>query len=196
MLPVSLKILLFTIRINSTQVTDKIMTVSILKAAKLRNYVPYEFKRTEDIWTTRSALLSYEAALKLETCMEEILNGSSTPAISVLKVALGLVTNTTESTSEAPDATQSPSIKNRPSVRTPASQKKAQTARHVKGKTKDNTNGIPRESSRITNAREVKAIFEMVYPEWERQVKMYQGAPCVRPGMERFESGKCLIFFI
>ena len=51
---------------------------AILSRAKKRNYADYVYERTTRIFASRQALIDYEAALKIEAEVDELMNGGST----------------------------------------------------------------------------------------------------------------------
>ena len=67
-------------RCFSTQYTPNILTPSILSRAQKRAFQQYDFKRSPDIWPTRTALLAYERALELEAQVDALFNNTLGPA--------------------------------------------------------------------------------------------------------------------
>ena len=61
-------------RCFSTQYTPDILTPSILSRAQRRAFQQYTYKRSPDIWPTRTALLAYERALELEAQVDVLSN--------------------------------------------------------------------------------------------------------------------------
>jgi Fanconi-associated nuclease 1 len=68
------------VEVFSTQYTPDIMTPSILSRAHRRTFQQYVYKRSSDIWPTRTALLAYERALELEAQVDVLFNNALTPA--------------------------------------------------------------------------------------------------------------------
>jgi hypothetical protein len=67
-----------TLRYLSTQYTPDILTPSILSRAQRRAFQQYVYKRSSDIWPTRTALLAYERALDLEAQVEALSDSTLT----------------------------------------------------------------------------------------------------------------------
>lgn len=62
------------------QYTPDILTPSILSRAQRRAFQQYIYKRSPDIWPTRTALLAYERALELEAQVDALSDSTLTPS--------------------------------------------------------------------------------------------------------------------
>ncbi|KZT27328.1 hypothetical protein NEOLEDRAFT_1110695 [Neolentinus lepideus HHB14362 ss-1] len=160
--------------LRSTQYSPTLLTESILVKARKRVYNRVGYTRTRDIWPTREALLAYEDALLLEAKVDELLGATPGSASSSPRGRSITV----------PDAATITQTQTRA------------TSSAEKGKGSSVGSGwdieIPKESPRVQAARQVKGIFEVVYPQWRALVAAKAEEEGRAGGLERFDCGHIL----
>jgi fanconi-associated nuclease 1 len=161
-----------------TQHTPTLLTPAILSRAKKRSYVPYEFKRTPDIWLNRADLIAFEEALSLEARVDELLDGY--PAASAPAKRGRPAKSVTPAVNQTPArrvATQTP-------LKTPASVYETPT------KGGEDGDGTMELNQRQQAAWEVIQLVNEILPTW-RDLVCVKGEVGPRPGgLERFEAGR------
>lgn len=159
------------IYLRSTQYSPTILTESILSRAKKRTYNVVKFHRTPDIWPTREALISYEEALLLEAQVDELLGAAPTPG----------------------NASRGRSVASKTPVSTRMQKRAAsQSQCQVKGSSMCRDEEEAKESPRVQAAREVKRLFESVYPRWLALVRTKTEHEERPSGLQRFDCGHVL----
>lgn len=151
------------------------MTAAILARAKKRTYATYVETRTPNIWSARQELLDYEEVIDIEARIDELAGGLGGSARA-----------------------RSRSVASRTPVPTFASPLKK-----VKGE-EGETRFLPdasyvlgdgdgeKESMRVQDAKQVKAIFEKWYDRWKKLVAQQGNEEGRKQGLERFHCGELL----
>ncbi|KAI0699994.1 VRR-NUC domain-containing protein [Cytidiella melzeri] len=158
---------------RSTQYSSALLTQAILARCKKRNYAEVPYNRVVNIWESREALLRYEAALEWEAQIDEIWNTGESR------------TSRARSRSVA-SKTPGPVIRLRSEHTQSPDKREASIAHGLNEFTATD------DKPRTRDAKEVKAVFEKVYPLW-RQLVAVEGEEDGRGnGLERFHHGHVL----
>ncbi|THG99844.1 hypothetical protein EW026_g2590 [Hermanssonia centrifuga] len=173
---------------RSTQYSSKLLTEAILARARRRTYASCDHKRTPNIWPNRRALIDYEEALELESQVDSFFNqnGSNVGARARSRSA------TSRTPGPAPLRTglsESPRKRRRGGIDDGLLVKCEEVG--DSSNIKQETEEVP-ESARVQDARQVKAIFETVYPRWQQLVAAEGEGDGRTKGLERFHHGYVL----
>ncbi|KAI0086435.1 VRR-NUC domain-containing protein [Irpex rosettiformis] len=163
---------------RSTLYSPTLLTDAILARCKKRNFEPVLYERSARLWESRDALLQYEAALEWEAQIDEIWGvGTGNAPRSRSRSAFS--------------KTPAPRHRLRSECSRSPSKRGLSTAHDFV--LNDTIAGDPLdESPRTRDAREVKAIFEKVYPLWCEAVVVKGNEDPQGKGLERFHYGHVL----
>lgn len=151
------------------------LTDAILTAFKKRVYVSYKHQRTTGIWSSRSALLSYQKALEIEFEIDSLLDGTG---------GEGAINATGRSSS----VTQIPTP-----VKCKKSGDRDEVAAKGKGKEEAVEDEPEKESTKSMVSKAVVDIFEeMVWERWTALLAVKNEAPERALSLVRFEEGTCV----
>lgn len=162
------------------------LTQAILARCKKRNFAEVSYERTAAIWQSREDLLRYEAALAMEAEIDEIWGGGS-------------ATTARARSRSAASKTPAPSAKSAKALSaSPSKRRKEDGATALDFATQAGESGLLEDSiygdfeherPRTRDARDVKAVFEKVYPEWQDLVAVKGEESARGKGLERFHYG-------
>ncbi len=162
----------------STIYTPTLLTNAILARCKKRVFEPVPYTRSTRIWPSREALLQYEEALEWEAQVDEILGTSPSSSTSSSSSRSRSVASRTPAPRLRSAGSKSPS-------------KREGGGANVGGGREAGAEGEGAEDTpRMRNAREVKAIFERVYPLWKEVVSVKGEEEGRGQGLERFHHGR------
>ncbi|KAI0784419.1 VRR-NUC domain-containing protein [Abortiporus biennis] len=185
---------------RSTAHSSQLLTSAILSQSNKRTYPSYEHTRTSNIWPTRTSLLAYEEALEIESRVDSLFDGVGSVSSRAKSRSRSVASKTPAPTHMPPGALSTPrrNWNSSPSRK----RRKLNNEEDVDGEYDprlddshefgDPPAEVVEESPRVQAAREVKAILEAIFPQWQEYLDV-KDEDIDRPkSLQRFDCGHVL----